>query len=121
MDPDDALKRAKKALDHYRSELKDQWNIHGLTNSNGYGLDGLPWTTSHYTFHMVLWHIPLALAGQEYSAPKGSLTFWPKYAMAYKLPFFTPQATGTFEGREINDGTKTMETFKFTVSSGECP
>ena len=46
----DALQQAKKAIDHVRSGLNDQWNFHGLYSGTGYGLDGLPWCTSHYTF-----------------------------------------------------------------------
>lgn len=52
---DAALAMAEKELDHYRSTLRDQWNIHGLTANDGYGIDGQPWCTAHYGFHMPLW------------------------------------------------------------------
>lgn len=124
-DPIIALNRAKKSLDHWRSTLNDQWNVHGLISSTGYGLDGLPWATSHYSFHLVLWHIPLALSGQQYSAPNSSLTFWPKFPIPFNLPFFTPKASGTIEGAYVNgndreeDDNEEEEMFTFTVKSGE--
>ncbi|XP_068707315.1 uncharacterized protein [Montipora foliosa] len=126
-DPIMALNRAKKSLDHWRSTLNDQWNIHGLIASNGYGLDGLPWATSHYSFHLVLWHIPLALSGQQYTARNASLTFWPKYSFPFNLPFFTPKAWGTIQGayekasgrEEDFDDEEEEEMFTFTVDSGE--
>jgi hypothetical protein len=40
-----ALAMAGKELDHYRTTLRDQWNIHGLTANDGYGVDGQPWCT----------------------------------------------------------------------------
>lgn len=124
-DPIIALNRAKKSLDHWRSTLNDQWNVHGLISSNGYGLDGLPWATSHYSFHLVLWHIPLALSGQQYFAPNASLTFWPKFPIPFNLPFFTPKASGTIEGAYVNgndrdeDDNEEEEMFTFAVKSGE--
>ena len=120
-----ALNRAKRSLDHWRSTLNDQWNIHGLIASNGYGLDGLPWATSHYSFHLVLWHIPLALSGQMYFARNASLTFWPKFPIPFNLPFFTPKAIGTIEGAYMRssdreeDFEEEEEMFTFTVDSGE--
>ena len=124
-DPVMALNRAKKSLDHWRSTLNDQWNIHGLIASNGYGLDGLPWATSHYSFHLVLWHLPLALSGQLYNAGNASLTFWPKYQIPFNLPFFTPKAIGTIQGSyekgndKDEDFEEEEEMFTFTVDSGE--
>ncbi|XP_032237936.2 uncharacterized protein LOC5512607 isoform X1 [Nematostella vectensis] len=99
--PDFALSQAKKSLEHYRSGLNELWNIHGLTSGTGYGLDGQPWCTSHYTFHMVLWHIPIALSGQQYSAVDKKLVFAPKVTLPYSLPFFTPGASGTIEAKMI--------------------
>ena len=124
-DPILALNRARKSLDHWRSTLNDQWNIHGLVASNGYGLDGLPWATSHYSFHLVLWHIPLALSGQRYFAHNASLTFWPKYPIPFNLPFFTPKAMGTIQGAYIKgsdreeDVEEEEEMFTFVVDTGE--
>ena len=46
---EEALAMAKKELDHYRTDLRDQWNIHGLTANDGYGVDGQPWCTAHCT------------------------------------------------------------------------
>jgi hypothetical protein len=72
-----ALAMAQKELDHYRIGLRDQWNVHGLTANDGYGVDGQPWCTAHYGFHMPLWHIPFAMSGQIYSAVTRTLTFSP--------------------------------------------
>ena len=63
-----ALAMAGKELDHWRSTLRDGWNIHGITSSlfslsvcpqltllltgitanDGYSVDGQPWCTAHY-------------------------------------------------------------------------
>lgn len=115
MNPVEALKQAEKALEHYRTKLNDFWNIHGLTAGQGYGVDGQPWCTSHYSFHMVLWHIPLALSGQLYSAVEQKLTFEPKLKVPYALPFFTPFASGTVQARYLNERVK----YIVTVTSGK--
>ncbi|PFX33506.1 hypothetical protein AWC38_SpisGene1570 [Stylophora pistillata] len=114
MDPSKALKQAEKALEHYRTKLNDLWNIHGLTAGQGYGVDGQPWCTSHYSFHMVLWHIPLALSGQQYNAVKERLIFEPKLQVPYVLPFFTPFASGTIQARKLEERIKHI----VTVTSG---
>ena len=117
MPPRIALHQAQKSLDHYRSTLKDQWNFHGLTSSENYGLDGLPWATSHYSFQLMLWHLPLALSGQQYNAPNATLSFKPKFDVPYWLSFYTPVALGNIEAKFNEASNETM--FKFTVSSGE--
>lgn len=119
--PYSALQQAAKSLDNYRSTLRDQWNFHGLTSSEHYGLDGLPWATSHYTFHLVLWHLPLALSGQRYYAPNGSLTFVPKFETPYWLPFYTPFCMGNIEAKEVTTETNSTEVlYALKVSSGTC-
>lgn len=120
MEPKLALEQASKSLNNYRSTLRDEWNIHGLTSSEHYGLDGLPWATSHYTFHLVLWHLPLALSGQQYYAPNGSLIFAPKYEVPYWLPFYIPTCMGNIEAREEKTGRSIEILYKFKVSSGSC-
>ena len=110
MDPLKSLKQAEKALEHYRTELNDLWNIHGLTAGPGFGVDGQPWCTSHYSFHLVLWHIPLALSGQRYDALQQQLTFEPRFKVPYALPFFTPFASGIVEARQLNS-----DSVKYTV------
>jgi len=117
-DAQDALQQAKKAINHVRSGLNDQWNFHGLYSGTGYGLDGLPWCTSHYTFHMVLWHIPFALSGQSFSAPNATLSFDPKLPCPYKVPFYTPFATGTLQCTFLHiPHRKNQETKKFEILS----
>lgn len=86
-------------------------------SSGGYGQDGLPWASSHHNSHLVMWHIPLAISGQQYSAPDRSLTFWPKVEIPFELPFFVPTASGLIEGRFGGD-TGQEEMFTFKVTSG---
>lgn len=120
IDPMKSLKQAEKALEHYRTTLNDLWNIHGLTAGQGYGVDGQPWCTSHYSFHLVLWHIPFALSGQRYDAVQQKLTFEPKLKVPYALPFFTPFASGIIKARQLNSGnvkyTVTVTTGKLDVN-----
>lgn len=40
--------------------MNDQWNIAGGKFSNGF-----PAITSHYGYHMTVWHVLLALNGQD--------------------------------------------------------
>lgn len=76
---------------------------------------------------MVLWHIPLAVSGQQYFAPNASLTFWPKFPIPFSLPFFTPRASGIIEGAYVKgndseeEGSEEEEMFTFTVKSGNKP
>ncbi|XP_065653158.1 uncharacterized protein LOC136071792 [Hydra vulgaris] len=120
MEPHLALEQVIKSLDNYRTTLRDQWNFHGLTSSQHYGLDGLPWATSHYTFHLVLWHLPLALSGQQYNAISGTLTFEPKYDAPYWLPFYTPLCMGNIEAKEQDSLGSNEILYRFTVTSGQC-
>jgi len=89
-----AMHQAEKALNNWRLELNDQWNIHGIVAGEGYYFDGLPWCTSHYGFHMVLWHIPFSLSGQDYSSTDQSLSFSPKLDGDYQLPLLIPRVYG---------------------------
>ena len=116
MGPYKALEQAKKSLLHYRDYLNDLWNIHGLTAGSGYGLDGQPWCTSHYTFHMVLWHIPFALSGQQYSIIERSLSFNPRVQVPYALPFFVPYASGTIAA--IHSPYRRTVVYKVSVTHG---
>ena len=92
---DVAMEMAQRELDHYRTGLRDQWNVHGLYANDGYGLDGQPWCTAHYGFHMPLWFIPYAMTGQLYSAVDQSLSFAPKVPCSYRLPLLSTGAVGT--------------------------
>jgi len=114
MNATEALSQTEKALGHWRSELNDLWNIHGITAGEGYYYDGLPWCTSHYGFHMVLWHIPHAMSGQSYSALTQSLTFSPKVTGEYQLPVLIPKIYG-----HIHDNG--MGVFTLTILKAEVP
>ena len=117
-DPEDALQQASKSLDNYRTNLRDQWNFHGVTSSEHYGLDGLPWATSHYTFHLVLWHLPLALSGQQYYAPNGTISFEPRFDPPYWLPFYTPSCMGNIGAKKIDVEGKDEVLYSMKTSSG---
>ena len=119
MDPQKALLQAGKAIEHVRSGLNDQWDFHGLYSGAGYGLDGLPWCTSHYTFHMVLWHIPFAVSGQYFSAPNATLIFDPKFRCPYKISFLTPFAIGTLKCVPIKRGGLKTRKFEILSTSGD--
>lgn len=119
MDPQKALLQAGKAIEHVRSGLNDQWDFHGLYSGAGYGLDGLPWCTSHYTFHMVLWHIPFAVSGQYFSAPNATLIFDPKFRCPYKISFLTPFAIGTLKCVPIKRGGLKTSKFEILSTSGD--
>lgn len=123
LDPKKAMSQVIKSLNNYRSNLHDQWNFHGITSSNHYGQDGLPWATSHYTLHLVLWHLPLALSGQQYYAPEGRMTFDPKYSPPYRLPFYTPSCIGSIEAKETSEKKNNKDSseilYKLTVFSGK--
>eukprot|EP00656_Telonema_subtile_P055540 TRINITY_DN8636_c0_g2_i1.p1 TRINITY_DN8636_c0_g2~~TRINITY_DN8636_c0_g2_i1.p1 ORF type:complete len:1042 (-),score=198.12 TRINITY_DN8636_c0_g2_i1:161-3286(-) len=93
----EALAMAQKGLDHYRSTLRDQWNIHGLVANDGYGVDGQSWCTAHYGFHMTLWHIPFAMSGQVFSAVSKSLIFRPKLPCPFTLTTLVTGAVGTLQ------------------------
>ena len=119
MDPQKALLQAEKAIENVRSELNDEWDFHGLYSGNGYGLDGLPWCTSHYAFHMVLWHIPFAISGQSFSAPEATLSFEPKLSCPYNVPFYTSFATGTLQCTFVQKRNQTKMKFQIMSTSGE--
>jgi non-lysosomal glucosylceramidase len=110
---------AEKELDHYRVDLRDQWNIHGLTANDGYGVDGQPWCTAHYGFHMPLWHIPFAMSGQIFSAVTKTLTFAPSspdLQCDYTLPVMVPGAVGLLSCSEPSTGRHEWQ-LKLTLGS----
>ena len=60
--------------------------------------DGYPTVTSHYGFHMVSWHVPLAMSGQLADlsdTSNRSLTFAPTIPAPYSLPLMLPGVLGT--------------------------
>lgn len=120
---DVAMEMAQRELDHYRTGLRDQWNVHGLYANDGYGLDGQPWCTAHYGFHMPLWFIPYAMTGQLYSAVDQSLIFAPKVSCPYRLPLIATGAVGILTCRlgdtEQGENAGAAEpTFTLNVTAG---
>lgn len=88
-----SLAEAKKVINVWREHLRDPWDWRDLTTA----WDGQPWCNSHYARQLIFWAIPLALSGQQYSAPERKLSFSPKLGPGAKLPWFTPAAYGTLE------------------------
>lgn len=106
-DPEQSLAEAAKVIEHWRKQLCDQWDYRDLTT----GWDGYPWCNSHYGRQLILWAIPLALSGQQYSAPDKRLAFQPRLPAPARLPFFTPTANGRLD--LVGDGT-----YRLVVLSG---
>lgn len=90
-----ALNNFKNSATSWSQRVNDQWNTAGLKDTDGY-----PTITSHYGYHMVSWHIPLAISGQLAdlsTAANRSLTFAPAIAPPYTLPIMLPGVLGTVE------------------------
>ena len=102
MKPADAYAQAMKGLDNWRLRLNDQWNVWGLAAGMGVGMDGLHWCTSHYGFHMVLWHQPFAISGQQWDAAAGHLSFDVKLQAPYVVPVLLPGMLGRLECSEVD-------------------
>ena len=115
-DVDEAMTQSVKGLNHVREVLNDQWNTHGLYAGDGYGLGGKPWTTSHYGFHMVLWHLPFAYSGQYVDLSRGILTFSPKLRPPYTLPVLIPNTFGSISATPAPLG-QTSFTLTLTIGS----
>jgi len=115
IDAKDALSQSEKSLNHVRETLHDQWNTHGIYGGDGYGIGGKPWVTSHYGFHMVLWHLPFALSGQYTNLPKGVLSFSPKIPTPFVLPVLIPKTLGSISGTQLANG---QTSYSLTLSLG---
>src|SRR5262249_41812611 len=88
-----SLPEAERMIAHWRDQLADFWDWRDLTRSD----DGLPWCNSHYARQVILWAIPLALSGQQYSAFEKRLSFAPVQDAPARLPWFIPGAFGILE------------------------
>ena len=98
--------QADKGMNNWRLRLNDLWNVWGLAAGIGLGMDGLHWCTSHYGFHMPLWHTPFAVSGQSYFAPNHSLTFTPAVSAPYSLPVLIPNALARLDAVAAGSSTK---------------
>jgi non-lysosomal glucosylceramidase len=103
VEPDTALTQSEKSLNNVREILNDQWNTHGLYAGDGYGVGGKPWITSHYGFHMVLWHLPFAFSGQYTDLAKGILLFSPKLRAPFSLPVLIPTVFGSISATPLSN------------------
>ena len=69
----------RKSLDYWRTAIADLWNVAGISKASAKTgqVGAFPSVTSHYGFHMVEWHLPLAISGQQAdlsATPKDGLT-----------------------------------------------
>jgi len=91
---DAALNISQGSVSSYAEVMNDQWNIAGGKFSDGY-----PSITSHYGYHMTVWHVLLALNGQDADLSDlevngtATLSFNPKIACSatgFEMPFLLP-------------------------------
>jgi non-lysosomal glucosylceramidase len=92
---------AEKVIRNWRDHLADFWDWRDLSRSD----NGLPWCNSHYARQAILWAIPLALSGQQYSAFDKRLTFDPVQEAPKRLPWYVPGAAGALERSTDNQYT----------------
>jgi len=92
-DVNESLETAGKIFKKWQQQLNDQWDIRDLSTA----WNGEPWCNSHYARQLILWAIPLALSGQQYSASEGRLSFDPAVPPPAQLPVMLPGYTGTLE------------------------
>jgi len=85
--------QAEAVIGNWRDRLADFWDWRDLTRFD----NGLPWCNSHYARQVILWAIPLALSGQQYSAIERYLSFAPRPDAPARLPWFVPGAAGVLE------------------------
>jgi|WetSurMetagenome_2_1015567.scaffolds.fasta_scaffold346706_2 non-lysosomal glucosylceramidase len=64
-------------------------------------LIGQPYCNSHYSRQLILWAIPLAISGQQYSESDGTLSFDPVDSAPAELPFMLPGFAGILK---LTDG-----------------
>jgi len=102
-----SLAVAEEVIDNWRTHLRDQWNW----TDTSFSTDGQPACNSHYARQLIFWAIPLALSGQQFSAPEKKLSFNPRPDAPARLPWFTPGANGLLE--QLPDGR-----YRLTVLSG---
>merc|ERR1719272_755596 len=115
--PSTALNNFKKSATSWSERINDQWNTAGIKDTNGY-----PTVTSHYGFHMVSWHVPLAISGQlaDLSSPSArSLTFAPTIPAPYSLPLMLPGVLGTVSAKQDAGSNPPTCTYKVALTIGE--
>jgi len=95
-DEDESLEMAGKIFNKWQQQLNDEWDIRDLTTA----WNGEPWCNSHYARQLILWAIPLALSGQQYSASNGRLSFNPAVSPPADLPVMLPGFIGILKINE---------------------
>jgi non-lysosomal glucosylceramidase len=108
---------------NYRDRLHDLWNIAGLYTTADWGADnstvnGLPYITSHYGFHMTQYYLIYALSGQQTNLPGGKLAFTPVVPAPYNLPVVLYGGTGTLVADGAGSVTLTLAFGSLTLPAG---
>lgn len=90
----DSLSTYKASATSWSRRINDQWATAGLKDTAGY-----PTCTTHYGYHMISWHTPLALSGQQANMAEGnsSLFFTPRVPRPFVLPVLLPGVIGLLE------------------------
>jgi non-lysosomal glucosylceramidase len=110
---DTSLVEAGRVINVWRDHLHDFWDWRDLTRCD----DGQPWCNSHYARQLIFWSIPLALSGQQYSAPAKRLSFHPLPDAPARLPWFTPTASGLLE--RLAHGTHRLQVLSGRIKLAE--
>eukprot|EP00755_Sulcionema_specki_P009882 Sspe_Gene.44889::Locus_22090_Transcript_1_1_Confidence_0.750_Length_3051::g.44889::m.44889 len=97
MDTTEAMAIAERPYRWMRDMLRDTWNTPGVLRGNYSNFPGHGAVTSHYGYHMTVWHTALAVSGQQANLPNRELSFTPKIPAPYTLPVFLPGRVGTIE------------------------
>ena len=77
---------------------------------------GMSTLSSHYGMHMVSWHIPLAMSGQNANLPAGWLRFAPKLTAPYAVPIFLPGVLGQLACSESGQHSVRLTAGELTLS-----
>ena len=93
-------------LNTLQNNKRDAWGFYEQLTSVGD-----PWANPNHSSHQSIWFVLLAISGQQYEAPSRRLRFTPLLTKNARLPFFTPQAHGILEIRNV-------ESYSIEVVSG---
>eukprot|EP01065_Artemidia_motanka_P038717 TRINITY_DN47565_c0_g1_i1.p1 TRINITY_DN47565_c0_g1~~TRINITY_DN47565_c0_g1_i1.p1 ORF type:complete len:985 (+),score=290.16 TRINITY_DN47565_c0_g1_i1:57-3011(+) len=113
----EALAMSEGSGTSYAKRINDQWNTAGITSNDGY-----PSITSHYGYHMVVWHTLFAVTGQTADMTyrsNSTLTFNPRLTCSpagtgYSVPVLLPGVVGTVSCSATSAGRQ----FKLAITAG---
>eukprot|EP00759_Apiculatamorpha_spiralis_P003226 PhF_6_TR11553/c0_g1_i1/m.18566 len=111
MSTTEALTQASLSYIQVRDVQRDLWATAGIIFGNYGSVPGNAQCTSHYGYHMTLWHTMLALSGQDLSLPDGFLRFAPVTGTPFSYPVMAP-------GGVVGMISQSGNTFTFEMLSG---